>query len=91
LPSKTLFATEPDLAHINSALTALRERTKRANQVVDPEVIENQIMTERTFKHLWSEYRETLHSIKDVVDGEASGRYDESSTAGIGISVTKLI
>ena len=59
-----------DLARTSAALDALKDQAEGTNQVVDPSVIENQIMRNEPFKHLWSEYMETLHKLTDVVDGE---------------------
>ncbi len=64
------FKLRTQLVRINTALPGLKDLAEKKQQVLTPDTILKQVMTDEPFKHLWSEYAETLHRQRAVVDGE---------------------
>lgn len=67
VPSQKLLRK---LRHIKEALAALKQQADKNKTVVDPTVVRNQFMNVEPFKHIWSEYVETLHPQRYSVAGE---------------------
>jgi hypothetical protein len=58
------------LRRVSKGLVELKRQASANRQVIDHRVIAKSIMNGEPFKHLWSEYVETLHDQFAIVDGE---------------------
>lgn len=67
LPSRNLSSA---ISHINKGIAALKKQADDSKTVVDPAVVLRHFMNSEPFKHIWSEYVETLHPQYHNVAGE---------------------
>ena len=58
------------LGRVNKALRERNRHRDKSDLPEDPNVVRDQIMNVEPFRHLWTEYIETLHRQTDVIDGE---------------------
>lgn len=67
VPSRNLLTK---IDRIKKGVASLKQQADKNKTVVDPNVVRNQFMNVEPFKHIWSEYVETLHPQHYVVAGE---------------------